>query len=225
MYHLDEELLHRAREVLSGRDDLHWIIGGAGSGKSAVARAISEARGVPLYDMDQHIYDRYQSRYRADRHPASSAWFTAPNPLAWVLSLSLDEFDALNRAADAEYLDLLAEDLAGDGRAGPLLFDGGFTHPSVLARVAAPGRIVCLDVADADRVRMWENSAERAEMKRWVHDLPDPAAMWTKFLAFDQLISDTLVAESHAHGIQVLHRDDYPSVTELAQATAAHLGI
>lgn len=225
MYDLNEELLDQARKLLSGRDDLRWIIGGAGSGKSTVSRAISEAHGVPVYDMDGHIYGRYLPRYRADRHPASSAWFTAPNPLAWVLTLSAGEFDALNRAADAEYLDLLAEDLAGDGRAGPLLVDGGFTHPSVLARVAAPGRIVCLTVADADRVRMWESSAERAEMKRWIHDLPHADTMWRKFLAFDQLISDTLVAESHAHGIRVLDRDGYASVTELADAVAAHLGI
>ena len=41
---------------------------------------------------------------------ALPAWFTAANPLHWMLSLPWAEFDALYRAANAETLDLLADD-------------------------------------------------------------------------------------------------------------------
>lgn len=187
-----------------------------------MCRAISEKTGIPVYDMDEHIFGRYMERYDADRHPASTAWFAAANPLAWALSLPWPDFDALNKAANAEYLDLLADDLAGKGRAEPLLIDGGITHPSVLTQVILPDQLFCLNASDTERVATWERSESRAEMKRWIFELPEPEEKWATFLQFDRLINQTIVKESRDTGIRVLLRDQATTVDNLAQAIGDH---
>ena len=164
LFPLNEDLIARARAVLAPRRDVYWIIGAACAGKSTVCRRLARESGIALYDMDEHTYGSYMNRYTQERHPACKTWFSAPNPLAWVLSLSPKEFDALNRAVQAECLDLFAADVATAGR-HPLLVDGGITHPAMLAGVISPERIFCIETTAAERVSRWETSDDRAEMK------------------------------------------------------------
>lgn len=129
MYATNEELIASARAVLWSRRNLRWLIGGSGSGKTTLSRTVAARTGIPVYDMDEAFFGRF--RFDPARHPATTAWFAAENPLDWMLSLSWEAFDALYRASNAEMLDLLAADLAGQPDE-PLLIDGGVTHPSVL---------------------------------------------------------------------------------------------
>ena len=220
MFSLNYELLDRARAVLSSREHLYWIIGGACSGKSTISRALSETTGIPIYDMDEHIYGSYVGRYTLERHPSSTAWFSAPNPLAWVMSLSWEEFNSLNRAANAEYLDLLADDLADTNAHQRLLIDGGITHPSVLAQVMSPERVFCVQVAPEQSARMWETAGDRSDMRDWIHALPNPEKMWRKFLFFDRMISQTIDVESRECSIHTFLRDEVTGITELARVVA-----
>jgi len=114
----DPSLLEKARSALSARADLYCVIGGACTGKSTVCRALAEATEMALIDMDQRIYGGFS--FDPARHPAVSAWFSADNPLAWMLSQSWPDFDALNRATNAEYLDLdrrMSETMVDESRA------------------------------------------------------------------------------------------------------------
>ena len=208
MFAVNQALIAKAQAVLGGRREFYWVIGAACAGKSTVVREIAATTGLAVYDMDEHIFGAYMALYRPERHPASKAWFSAENPLAWALSLPLEDFDALNRAANAEYLDLLADEFAQRPAPYPMLIDGGFTHPSILTQVTAPEQIVCLATSDADRVRIWDTDPARAEMKAWILALPNPAAMWAKFLQHDQQIADTLIQESQAFQIKIFWRNE-----------------
>lgn len=223
MFTVNQALVAEAQARLAGYSGLRWVIGGACTGKSTVCQAIVARRGVACYAMDEHIYGDYMGQYTAERHPASTAWFGAADPLAWVMARTPAEFDALNRAATAEYLDLLAADLRSHDPHQALLIDGGVTHPSLLVQVLAPAQIVCLDVVDAERERIWESAPERAEMRGWVQALAAPADPWRRFLDFDRQINDTLVAESRAHGIPVLRRTPVVTVAALTDAVVAAL--
>jgi 2-phosphoglycerate kinase len=97
------------------------------------------------------------------------------------------------------------------------------THPSLLVQVLAPAQIVCLDVDDAERERIWESAPERAEMRGWVQALTAPADPWRRFLDFDRQINDTLVAESREHGIPVLRRTPALTVAALTDDVMAAL--
>lgn len=225
MFHLNQALIDQARPVFERHRNIFWVLGGAAAGKSTVCRAIAARGAAALCDMDERIYGTFIPRYDAQRHPANTAWLSAENPLAWALALPPDEFGAFNRATTAEYLDLLAAELAGQPPEQAVLIDGGVTHPSVVAQVLPPRQMVCLAIADEERVRLWETSEARAEMRGWIRALPQPEQMWRRFLAHDAAISAIMEQESREHQIAVIVRRLHDSVDALAGRVAAHLGL
>jgi hypothetical protein len=204
---------------------LFWIVGGAASGKSTVSEALVAQYGIELIDMDARTYGSFIGRYDPIRHPASTAWLSAENPLAYLLNMTWEQFDSYNRTAQTECLDLLADDLADMPVDCPLLVDGGITHPSLLAEVVSAEKIVCLSAPDALRVHEWETAKNRAEMRQWVHSLPNGGAMWQKFLQFDHLMTETLVSESRAANILVLERTIDSDIASVALAIAVHFSL
>ncbi len=225
MFQVNQDLIEKARLIFAGRPKVYWVLGGAGAGKSTICRAIAERNGVAVYDMDEHIYGTYIPRYVPQRHPANTAWLSAENPLAWALELTPDAYNTVNRATTAEYLDLLADDLATWSPVQPVLIDGGITHPSLAAQVLAPSHMVCLTTTDEERVRLWETDAARAEMRDWISALPQPERMWQQFLAHDAMISSVMEHESRACGIAVFARRPHDSVDALAGQIVTYLGI
>jgi hypothetical protein len=222
---IDHDLLTKAHDVLAGQKRLYWIVGGACSGKSTACQALSIAYGVPIYDMDAHIFDDYPQRCTAERHPSLRTWFTAPDPFAWMLGLAEDEFTAFNRSSNAEYLDLIADDLRERARDETLLVDGGFTHPALLTQVVDEHHIVCLETTEAASIRAWEESSDRQFMKEMVLRLPDPQESWRKFLRFDRLITGTILKECRENGIHTIKRDESGSVAALTAQIAGWFGI
>lgn len=219
MFATDESLIARARAVLWPRRKLWRLIGGSGSGKTTISRAVAGRLGTPVYDMDEAFFGRFL--LDPARHPATTAWFTAENPLGWMLSLPWPAFDALYRASNAEMLDLLATDL--DGRPDePLLIDGGVTHPSVLARAVPAERVICLEREEASRAREWEMAASRAEMRAAVLALPDGAAMWRRFLEYDRRMTATIGRESRENGVAILNWGGSATPDELVTRFLGH---
>jgi hypothetical protein len=212
---MPRQLIDAARSALWSRTHLRWLIGGSGSGKSTVAQAIGARTGILVYDMDAAVFG---GRFRFDPlcHPATTAWFTADNPLHWMLSQPWAEFDALYRAANAETLDLLADDLAGRPDE-PLLIDGGITHPSVLTQVIPAARIICLERDEAQRAAEWHTSPTRTPMRDEILALPDGAALWRRFLEYDRQMTETIGRESRACGIQILRWDEGDTVEQVGE--------
>ncbi len=164
--------------------------------------------------MDAAVFGRFH--FDPVRHPATTAWFTAGNPLHWMLSQPWPAFDALYCAANAEYLDLLADDLAGQ-LDEPLLIDGGITHPSVLTQVIPAQRIICLERDEAQRAAEWDTSPTRTPMRDEILALPDGAALWRRFVEYDRQMTETLSRESRECGIQILRRGEGDSVEQVAE--------
>lgn len=225
MFTVDQNLLNKAHNILAKRKNIYWIIGGSCSGKSTISQVIAEKSNVSRYDMDAHIYGSYTSRYSIEQHPANKTWLSASNPLAWQLALSLEDFDAFNRAANVEHFDLFSDDVEANNSEQTLLVDGGITHPSLLLKIVPRGNIFCIDSSRAERVNEWENSEARAPMKQWVFDLPSPQTKWKKFLACDEAINQTIVTECQANNIELFMRDEHISVEVLAQKVADYFEI
>ena len=219
-FELDYQLLKEAQAVLFDRDNIYWIIGGAGSGKSTISRELSDRCHIPIFDMDEYVFGRWMTRYNADRHPASIAWFTAPNPLDWALSLSWKDFDSLYQAANAEYLSLLAEDYQNGAVRGPHIIDGGITHPVVLAQVVNPARVVCLAAEYDSATNVWTSSEERLAMRVQIMALEAGPSKWAKFLEFDRLMTKTIIEQSRQMNIEILLRETKTEVDRYAERVA-----
>lgn len=225
MFTIDWNLLEGARDVLSAYRGISWILGGAGSGKSTICAELSRGLGIPVYDMDEHIYGSYFPRYLPDRHPANTAWAAAPDPLSWLLDMSRDEFDAYHRAAAAEYLDLFAEDVAEGDPGHRLLVDGGLYHPEVLAQVLPSDRIVCLAAPHLDSRAVWTGSDERLAMRDMMAHHRDPEGAWRSFLDFDSMMTETIAAQAPAVKAALICRSPNDEVSEVAARVAAALGL
>lgn len=223
-FRIDQALLTQARTRLSGRACLFWVLGGAGAGKSSVCEYLSAKYDIPVYRMDDHIYGDYHSRFLPARHPANYAWSTAPDPLAWLLNFSWEEFDAFNRAALPEYLDLFAEDL-DCAQDLPLLVDGGLCNPAMLVQVVPASQVVCLAIPTLTSEAVWESDQERRAMKEMIYQLPDGERLWQTFLRFDSGITNTLLSESRMCGIHDCTRSATEPVADFAERVAQNLGI
>jgi len=219
---VNPDLLAHARDVLSGREKLFWIVGGAGSGKTTVCSILSKRYVLPVYDMDAHIYGSYHARFTQDRHPVNSAWSSSENGLAWLLGMSWDEFNSFNQAALPEYLDLLAEDLTGSSPGSPLLIDGGISNPGVIAQVIPTRQIICLS-APLD-VNIWE-SADRESMKDAIYQLPNPEEAWLKFLDFDKQITCAIEKECRENNISMCRMNSNAPAGDLAVEVARMIGL
>lgn len=204
---LDEKLLKHVGQVLASRHNLFWIVGGAGSGKTTICQLLSEQFDAEIYDMDAHIYGSYHKRFSKERHPTNHAWANAPNGLQWFLNMTWNQFYDFNRAALPEYLDLLAEDMQRNTIENTVLVDGGIFIPSLLAQVLPKGQIVCLVASEESIRNLWEENAERLEMKELVHRLPNPDNAWDRFIEFDRRINETLIVESADVNITVVTRE------------------
>ena len=222
---VDQQLLVKARRILANRSKVYWIIGGSGAGKSTVCRAIASAYSIPVYDMDAHVFDDYPHRCSKQRHPAISAWFDAPDSFAWMLGLSESDFLDFNRASNAEFLDLLADDLIGAAPDQALLVDGWITNPSLLAQVVPVSQIVCLETAASISVKAWEDDPNRRLMKEMVWQLPCPEVAWRKFLDADSLMTRVILEECKASGIRTIRRDERTPEAAVTKQIVTVLGI
>ena len=214
MYTQQELLLGHVKNVLFSRSNLRWLIGGSGSGKSTISQAIGARTGIAVYDMDEAVFGRFH--FDPTRHPATTAWFTAANPLHWMLCQPWPAFDALYRAANAETLDLLAADLAGRPDE-LLLIDGGITHPTVLTQVIPAGQIICLERDEAQRAGEWDTSPSRTPMRDEILALPDGAALWQRFQEYDRQMTATLGRESRECGIQIVRWSEADTVERVSE--------
>lgn len=222
MFSLDQQLLDEAKERLTGRNNIYWLVGSSCSGKSTLTKAISEHHDIFLYDMDAHIYGQYMPDYSDSRHPANKEWLSAPNPFGWQLDLSIEDFKDFTKVTNAEYLDLFAKDIVDNFSGKALLVDGGLTFVSLLAQVIVPEHIICLEISPKHRQEIWKTSEERAEIKDWISALPETMGKWEKFMELDEVIAETVLTETKAHDIEILFRDEKISIDSLVQTVIQH---
>jgi len=222
---IDNNLLSQSHSSLSKRNNLYWIVGGAGSGKTTISQALSTKLDIPVYDMDAHIYRVYHNRFTQERHPVNRAWSTSENSLAWILDMSWNEFNNFNQAALPEYVDLLVEDLEEIEPDASLIVDGGICNPALIAQVISSRQIVCLAMPEHSSAEIWEADEDRSAMKDIIFQLPEPEKSWRKFLEFDKCITQTILEECQENNISICSRNGIETVEEFAERVTQVLGL
>ena len=218
-FNINYKLLEHAHTTLFAKENLYWLVGGAGSGKTVISQSLSAKYHIPVYDMDAHIYGTYHNRFSSEQHPVNSAWSASQNGFAWLLDMTWSDFNHFNQAALVEYLDLLCEDIGRSYVDTKLIIDGGVCNPSILTQVLSPRQIICLANLTQSSEDIWE-SEERKSMQEMTYQLPNPEEAWRKFLEFDAKITATILKESQENGITVLVRKTNETVDELTARVA-----
>ncbi len=224
-FNINYDLLEQSRATLFNRENLYWLVGGAGSGKTVISHSLSTTFNIPVYDMDAYIYGTYHSRFTQADHPVNSAWAASKNGLAWLLDMSWDDFNDFNQAALGEYLSLLSEDVRMSYADTIVIIDGGICNPSILAQAFSPRQIICLAAPELSSKDVWEGIDERKPMKEMVYQLPNPTEAWHKFLEFDGNITSTILRECQESNITILSRDANETVDALTARVANALRI
>jgi hypothetical protein len=225
VFQVDRELLEESGSVVASDRRVHWLVGGAGSGKSTVCRALHSTLGFTVLDMDARIYGTYHASFSPSRHPVSCRWRSAGDGLAWLLEMTWAEFDAFNRASLPEYLDLLGRELQSLDDPRPILVDGGICNPALLAAVLEPSRIVCVLREGLDASGLWTRPGARSEMRDAVMRLDATGEKWRRFLEFDDCITSTVASECAQAGIRVCAWNEADRAPELADRVARTLGL
>ena len=218
-------MLSQAAQVLSNRNNLFWIVGGAGAGKSTICSILSKRFGIPVYDMDAHIYGVYHKRFTKGRHSTNFKWSNSPNSLEWLLKMSWEEFNSFNQSALVEYLDLFAEDVQANHTQPPLLIDGGICNPGLLSQAFPSNQIVCLSRPHHSSLEIWEENEERRGMKTLIDKLEKPEEAWRTFLEFDTKITQTILDECSASKIMICARGQNESPDEFSDKVAEKLNL
>jgi hypothetical protein len=225
VFRVDQALLAGCRDALSGDARIHWLLGGAGSGKSTVCRELRSSLGVTVLDMDSRIYGSFHALFSPARHPVSCEWSAATDGLSWLLDMTWDEFDSFNRASLPEYLDLLAREVRALDSSKELVVDGGLCNPSLLATVIEPSRIVCLRRNGLDASALWSEPGERSKMRDAVMALDESGAKWSRFLEFNDCITSSILAECECAAIPVCVWDESQSASDVAARVTGVLGL
>ena len=211
--------------MLASDGRIHWLVGGAGSGKSTVCRELRARLDAVVLDMDSRIYGTYHALFSPSRHPVSSRWSAAGDGLGWLLDMTPVEFDAFNRASLPEYLDLLGRELLTLEDPRLIVVDGGICNPALLATVLEPSRIVCMRREGSDASVLWGEAGARADMRDAVMRLDATGQKWERFLEFDDLITSTAADECAQVGIRVCQWSESDSAHEIANRVAGMLGL
>jgi hypothetical protein len=222
---LDASLLARARTALGPRRRTWFVVGGAGTGKTTVCAEIGRRAGIPVLDMDARMYGSWHGSFDPLRHPASHAWSAAPDPLAWQLGLDPEGFLAFHAATTAEALDLLVDQFGAIEPGAPVLVDGGFGRPVVLAAAVPPARIACLSLPARLRERVWTEAEERRGFLDAVAAVPTVADPVAAFLALGARLDEEMARDATRAGIAILERDEGTTVATLAARVVTTLGI
>lgn len=223
MFASNQTQLNNAVSRIAKNQNIFCLLGGSCSGKSSAAKILAQITPCGAYDMDAAIFGNYLGKYDAKRHPANRAWLFADNPLNWSLSLSWEEFDNLNKAANAEYLDLLAQDITV--RKSLLIIDGGFSYPAMLVKAIPTQRLICLKMDETERAQIWETAESKKAMKEMIFKLPEPQRKWDTFLLFDKLLTETIYKECEESGIKFCERLPTDTAQSTAEKIAAHFGL
>ncbi|HYO44779.1 MAG TPA: hypothetical protein VES19_16390 [Candidatus Limnocylindrales bacterium] len=225
VFPVDDRLLASACERLRSHAGLRYLLGGSGTGKSTVAGALRASLGIDVIDMDARIYGTWGDRWDPARHPATSAWLSAADPLAWQLALEPEDFLRFHAAATVEALDLLADEQEESVVTTLALIDGGFGSLAAVALAVPPGDIVCLALPPGSSEAVWAADMGRRsflEVVAAVVSLPDPVA---RFLALDAALSERMVTDARQAGVAVIERAPGTSLEATARAVAGHLGL
>lgn len=199
--------------------DVVWIGGGSGAGKSTVARRLAVTYGLTLYacDDEQAAHTRRSRRAQA---PLLHAFIAMDMDERWV-TRSPEEMFATWPAVHGEGFELIVEDLLAT--TGPRVVEGYKLLPRLVAPLLSRSTqaIFLLPTPEFRRQALERRGSTWSIAGR----TNDPERALTNLLARDAMYTDEVHRQAVTTGLPTVVVDGTLSVNDLVSVVARSLGV
>ncbi|MEV0269228.1 hypothetical protein AB0H43_10655 [Hamadaea sp. NPDC050747] len=200
-------------------EQVYWIGGGSGGGKSTVARRLAAAHGLRLYATDDVMADHAQ-RSTPTTSPYLARFQAMDMDERWLLRSPETMLDTFHWYR-GEGFDLIVDDLAADD--GGVVVEGFRLLPHLVrAQVADPHRAVWLLPTPEFRRRAFEH---RGSLWSIASRTSDPPRALENLLARDAMFTERVRAEAADLGLRVIEVDGAASEDDLVAEVTAWFGL
>jgi 2-phosphoglycerate kinase len=131
---------------------VQWIVtlvcGASGTGKSCLARPLAERYGVPLAEADD-IVTGLQAITTPEQQPMLHFWQTHPQSRSWAPERIAARHFEVASALRPAYAAVIADHVEF---AAPVVFEGDYLLPELVAETGTAVRAVLLDEQDEDQI-------------------------------------------------------------------------
>jgi hypothetical protein len=199
---------------MSGRDGLEhvlWLAGGPDSGKTTLARLVSERRGLELYRLDAAEPEHVQ-RVTAERQPAFAEFLAMSTDDRWVNRSAREMADQTLRIAP-EVFELVLADLRALPNDQPILVEGAWLFPGLVAPwLSSRQQAVWL----IPSVAFKRASALRRDKPGIRHGTSDPERAAANWLERDRLLAREIERQARELGLRIMRVSGSRPVEEMA---------
>ena len=200
--------------------NIYWIGGSPCSGKSSIARMLSEAYGLRIYSCDD-MYEAHLRRAIPGKHPR----MTRASSVTWdeVWMHPVDYLVEREIAFYREEFELIIEDLLAMPTDTPICAEGAALLPECVAALG-------IDPRRAIWVVPTEEFQRREYGRReWVAEIlaqcSQPEQAWQNWMGRDAGFARAVALQAERLGFAVLEVDGGASVESNSTLVASHFGL
>ena len=202
--------------------NVYWVGGGSGSGKSTVARRIAAEHGLRVYDSDDAMA-RHAARTSPEDGPLLARFVAMDIDERWV-NRSPDEMLDTFPWFRGEGFQSIVEDLLNLPTDPPVVVDGFRLLPHLVhSLLASPGKAVWLLPSPEFRQAAFERRRPSGMPWAFLDGTSDPNRGLRNLLERDRMFTDRVSTDARRLGLQVIEVGTDLTEDDLASLVAAAL--
>lgn len=207
---------------MSAMNNIYWIGGASGAGKSTMARRLAKSHGLTIYDTDQRMGDHVSRAVAQGNCPYLESFLSMTMDQRWLERSPGEMLDSFHWYR-GEGFEFILEDLLKLANAGPVIAEGfrllpGLVHPRLNRRNQA----IWLVPTPAFRRQAFETTGSLWDI---AGQTSNPELALAKLLARDALFGERLESQLELADLPVMRVDGRRSETELAADIALHFDL
>lgn len=194
-----------------------WLGGAPDAGKSTLAHELARKHDLRLYIQDRHEMEHF-ARATDERHPEMRAFWAMSVDERWVLRAS-EEMAAQVVRSSTERFDLLVEDILKEPRDAPMLVEGPWLLPELVAPALSDPRQALWLIPSPE---FKQASAAKRGKPGMSHETSDPERATRNWRERDRLLAEHVRRSAVALGLTLWEVDGSVSPEETVERAERH---